>query len=118
MAIESDRYQRDDLDTIFFTGYAKLPSNITAEKLYEVIAIGIEVDPNTSIIVDCDCTLATMVARNFFRKLAIGYNLNEGIEGLTKVFEERYYGSARKAIITSLKIMYEKWLTYLENKKK
>lgn len=100
--------------TIFFTGYAKLPSNITAEKLYEVIAVGVEVDPKTGIIVDCDVTLATAVAKSFFRKLATGYNLNNGIEGLTYTFERRYFGSARKAIITGLKIMYEKWLAYLE----
>jgi len=100
------------LETVFFTGYAKLPSNITAAKLYEVVAVGVEVDPNTCIIVDCDCTLATNVARKFVRSLILGYNLGEGIEGLTDSFEKRYYGSARKALITSLRIMYEKWLAY------
>lgn len=108
-------YNKDD--TIFITGYAKLPSNITAEKLYKVIAVGVEIDPHTGIIVDCDCTLATVVARSFFRKLVLGYNLSNGIEGLTKIFEIRYHGSARKAIVTGLRIMYEKWLAYLELKK-
>lgn len=98
--------------TVFFTGYAKLPTAITAEKLYKVIAIGVEVDSETGIVVECDCTLATEVARNFYKKLVLGYNLNEGIEGLLLRFESRYYGSARKAIITGLKIMYEKWLVY------
>lgn len=108
---------QSDVYTVFFTGYAKLPSSITAEKLYEVIAVGIEVEPATGIIMDCDCTLATIVARNFFKKLVVGYNLNFGIEGLTKRFEKRYHGSARKAIVTGLKIVFEKWVLYKENGK-
>lgn len=110
----AEKVWQPETETIFFTGYAKLPSNITAEKLYEVIAVGVEVDPKTGIIVDSDVTLATDVAKTFFRKLTNGYNLSEGIDGLTKRFEMRYFGSARKAIITGLKIMYEKWLAYLE----
>lgn len=103
-------------NTIFITGYAKLPTAITAEKLYEVIAIGVEVDPATGIILDCDCTLATNVGKNFFKKLVKGYSLKNGIDPLVLSFEKRYYGSARKAITTALKIMYDKWLTYLEKK--
>lgn len=103
-------------ETIFITGYAKLPSSITAEKLYQVIAVGVEIDPNTGIIVECDVTLATIVGRSFFKKLVLGYNLSEGIDGLILQFEKRYHGSARKAIITGLKIMYEKWLAYLQSR--
>ncbi|MGI6225681.1 MAG: DUF3870 domain-containing protein [Peptococcales bacterium] len=99
-------------NTIFITGHAKLPTAITAEKLYEVIAIGVEVDSETAIIIDSDCTLATNVGRNFFKKLTTGYCLLDGIDPLISKFEKRYYGSARKAIITGLKIMYDKWLVY------
>lgn len=100
--------------SVFVTGYAKLPASITAEKLYAVIAVGVEVDPDTGVIIDCDCTLATQVGKNFFKKLTNGYCLNNGIEGLIQDFETRYYGSARKAIITALRIMYDKWLTFKE----
>ena len=99
-------------ETVFFTGYAKLPSNITAAKLYEVVAIGVEVDPETGIIIASDCTLATQATRDFVNKLILGYDLNNGIEALTDSFEKRYYGSARKAIITAICILYEKWLGF------
>lgn len=104
--------EKPEPQTVFITGYAKLPSSITAEKLYQVIAIGVEIDPDTGIIVETDCTLATQVGKNFYRKLVLGYNLSEGLDALIARFEKRYHGSARKAIITGLKIMYEKWLAY------
>ena len=109
---ETGNTEYPEVETIFITGYAKLPSSITAEKLYQVIAIGVEIDPDTGIIVETDCTLATQVGKNFYRKLVLGYNLSEGIDTLISRFEKRYHGSARKAIITGLKIMYEKWLAY------
>lgn len=110
-----DKTEQPMVDTIFFTGYAKLPSNITAAKLYEVVAIGVEVNPQTGEIIACDCTLATKVARDFVNSLIVGYNLSNGIEELTDKFERRYYGSARKALTTSLKIMYDKWIAFKEN---
>lgn len=100
------------VETIFFTAYARLPANITAAKLYEVVAIGIEINPQTDEIVASDCTLATKVARDFVTSLIVGYNLSTGIDGLTDRFEKRYHGSARKAIITALRIFYDKWLIY------
>lgn len=105
---------KDLRKTVFLTGYAKLPTAITAEKLYQVIAIGLEVDPETGIIIDADCTLATELGRFFFKKVTVGHNLEIGDEALIKEFEQRYHGSARKAIITALKLVHEKWLTYKE----
>ena len=101
--------------SVFLTGYAKLPASITAEKLYAVIAVGVEVDPDTGVILESDCTLATQVGKDFFRKLTKGYCLNNGLEDLIQEFETRYYGSARKAIITALRIMYDRWLTFKES---
>jgi len=101
-------------NTIFITAHAKLPNAITAEKLYEVIAIGVEVESETGVIVDSDCTLATNVGRNFFKKLTTGYCLFNGIDPLIQKFEKRYYGSARKAIITALKLLYDRWLVFLQ----
>ncbi|NCC81223.1 MAG: DUF3870 domain-containing protein [Clostridia bacterium] len=101
-------------DTIFVTGYAKLPTAITAEKLYQVIAIGLEVDPKTGEIIDGDCTLATELGRSFFKRAVIGHNIETGSEKLIKEFEVRYQGSARKAIITALKLVHEKWVSTKE----
>lgn len=98
--------------TLFFTGYAKLPLTLTAAKLYEVIAVAVTVDPETSEILDADCTLATALGRNFFKSLVQGYFLDDGIEGLERKLEERYHGSARRALITCLHNIYNRYVDY------
>lgn len=99
-------------DTIFFTGHAKLPTTITAHKIYEVIAISAEVIPDTGEIVNLDCTLATGLARRFVSELAIGYKLGNDIDELVNRLESRYYGSARKALIAAFKCINEKYLEW------
>lgn len=97
-------------ETLLFTGYAKLPAAITAEKLFEEVGIAVEVDPQTSEIIDADCTLATRVAREFFRKQLVGYQMNAGIDPLIKKLDRQYHGSARKALVTALKSMFDRYL--------
>jgi hypothetical protein len=93
---------------IFISGYAKLPKGITATELYSVIAVGLLVNANTGEILDADCTLATSVAKNFFKTCVIGENLNN-VETIERILIENYFGSARKAIISALRTCADKY---------
>lgn len=99
---------------IFVTGYAKLPKGITATELYRVIAVGLIVDKNTGIIVDADCSLVTRVAKEFFREIVIGKSLNEYQE-IHDEFKDKYFGSAKKALISALKTCAEKYKQIIDN---
>jgi len=87
---------------IFISGYAKLPSNITASKLYEVIAVVILVDKNTGNILDAECTLSTRLGRDFVNYILIGNNIKD-VENISKEMDEKYFGSAQKAVVTAFK---------------
>ena len=100
---------------IFVTGYAKLPQGITATELYTVIAVGVLIDKTTGIIQDVDCSLVTSVARAFVKDLIVGKSILE-LDLIDKAFSERYHGSARKALMSSLKIINEKYQNILKNK--
>lgn len=101
---------------ILFSGYAKLPTGITASELYRLIGIIVVVDVKTGIIVKADCTLATELARQHVISFIEGYNLNEGPEKLQEIFERVYQGGAKKAIVTVLRIIYDKYRSYsIEN---
>ena len=87
---------------ILLTGYAKLPSGITAKELYEVVALALVVDYNTGMILKVDSTLATNVAKNFVKKLIINKNIND-VREIEVGFEKYYYGSAKNALVSALK---------------
>ena len=107
----------DKLDTneIFVTGYAKLPQGITATELYTVIAVGMLVDANTGDILDIDCSLVTSVARDFVKKLICGKNLND-LDEIEDLFNDKYHGSARKALISAFRTCSEKYIQYNKGK--
>lgn len=104
-----------DTNEIFVTGYAKLPQGITATEMYTVIAVGMLVDANTGVIIDVDCSLITSVARNFVKKLMCGRNIND-LDKIEAVFNDKYHGSARKALISAFKTCNEKYLQYAKSK--
>ncbi len=99
-------------ETVFLTGYARLPAGITASKVSDVVGVGVEVDPATGHIADAECTLATELARDFFRRLVVGRNLDAEFPLLVKTIERRYHGSAQKALVTALKTILEKYQSY------
>ena len=104
-----------DTNEIFVTGYAKLPQGITATELYTVVAVGMLVDANTGVIIDVDCSLVTSVARNFVKKLVSGRNLND-LDKIEAVFNDKYHGSARKALISAFRTCHEKYVQYNTSK--
>ncbi|GFN22262.1 MAG: DUF3870 domain-containing protein [Thermoanaerobacteraceae bacterium] len=98
------------------TGYARLPSTITAYKLYEVVGVAVEVRPSDGEILDVDCSLATSVARRIVREIALGYRLSDGIEELVEKIERRYCGSARKAVVMAFRAIHEKYVAYRQGR--
>lgn len=99
-------------EMVLFSGYAKLPVGITAAEVYRVIGLVIVVDVETGIIVEADCTLATKLAREYISQLIVGYNLSNGIEGIQSILDRKYQGSAKKAISTAVRIIYDKYRSF------
>ncbi|GFN22263.1 DUF3870 domain-containing protein [Thermanaeromonas sp. C210] len=103
-------------ETILITGYARLPSTITAYKLYEVVGVAVEVKPKDGEIVDVDCSLVPDITRKIIRKAVVGYKLSDGIDPLTERIERRYCGSAREAVVAAFRSIYEKWVAYRQGR--
>ncbi|HMM21649.1 MAG TPA: DUF3870 domain-containing protein [Selenomonadales bacterium] len=99
---------------VLFSGYAKLPTGITATELYKVIGLVILVDLDTETIVEADCTLATQVARKHVAETMAGQSLKNGPEPIVRLIDQVYQGSAKKAIITAFRISYDKYRSFKE----
>lgn len=99
---------------VLFSGYAKLPTGITASEMYKVIGLVVVVNIDTGEILEADCTLATHVASKHVAVTLIGQSLQHGPEPLVHMIDQAYQGSAKKAIITSLRIICDKYRSYKE----
>lgn len=101
-------------NTVFFSGYAKLPAGITATEMYKVIGVVVVIDVQTEKILEADCTLATQVGREFMKNIMVGHSIAQGVEVLLREIDCRYQGSAKKAIVTAIKIINDKYRSYKE----
>ncbi len=97
--------------TLFFTGYAKLPAGIVASEVSGVVGIGLELDPDGRIV-RADCTLATALGRDFFRRIVAGHHLVDDAPGLSEQVTSRYHGTAQKALVAALRMARERYIAY------
>ncbi|MGI6096533.1 MAG: DUF3870 domain-containing protein [Dethiobacteria bacterium] len=109
---EVNRKLGQEEKTILVTGYAKLPHNIAATHSKQGIILALEIDPQTSKVVDAECTVRTNLAQKFIRELIVGADLINGFDKLLVDIEKHYLGGANKAIITALKVVHSKYLSY------
>lgn len=96
-------------DLTLIAGYAKLPLNTTIEEIYKILALVVVVDMQTGLIADAECSVITDVAKDFVAQLIKGYNMNDGTQALVERFERLYHGQAKKAIETSIKMIFAKF---------
>lgn len=96
-------------NTILISGYAKLPANITAESVYNTMVVAVRFDKRNGIILNAEASVVTELARTFISELFVGYNLNDGPEELLACFEAYYYGNAKKAIETAIRMVFNRY---------
>jgi len=103
-----NRYYNDD--TVYFISYAKLPSNISAAKLLDVVGVGLVININTGVIEDVSCTLITDEAKQFLKDIITGHNLHEdGVDLLIEKIQYRFHGLSQKAICVAVKATVERY---------
>lgn len=110
----TDAHQRN---TILLSSYAKLPSSTTAEAVYDVLVLAVLFDNRTGTIVEAEASMVTELAKCFISNLVVGYNLNDGCDGLIELFDIYYHGHAKKALETAIRGVFHKYKDYVaENK--
>ncbi len=105
-----DSHQRN---TILLSGYAKLPSSTTAEAVYDILVLAVLFDNRTGTIVEAEASMVTDLAKRFIENLIVGYNLNDGPEGLIELFDAYYHGNAKKALETAIRGVFNKYRDYV-----
>ena len=97
------------MDLVLFSGYARMPSNTTAQKLYEELALVFVVDMNTGVVQRVECTLATTIAKEFVSDILVGYDMNRGADALAELLNYKYQGHMKKALINAVKMIFSNY---------
>ena len=98
-----------EMEGVLISGYAKLPTNITSQEIYKTLVMVVIVDLQSGLISKAECSVVTEIAKQYVEKLVIGYNMNNGIGALIERFEILYHGQTKKAVETSLKMIFAKY---------
>jgi hypothetical protein len=99
-------------DKILLAAYAKLPEGTTAQRLYDRLVLVVIFERASGIIKQAEISFATETARDFLADLLVGYNLNDGAEGLVALIQEVYFGPLKKAVISAVKTVVSQYDDY------
>lgn len=94
---------------VLISGYAKLPAHITSEEIYHTVVLVVTVDLQMGTILGAECSLTTELAKSFVSDLMVGYNMASGPAAMIDRFDSCYFGQAKKALVTALKMVFAKY---------
>lgn len=96
-------------NTIIVTAYAKAPQNTSMYEVYKHIGIVLEIDRESRMIVDAEFTLITDLAKDYFKRLFIGYNMEDGVEGILERVENSYFAPSMNSFTVALKSVFRRY---------
>ncbi len=99
-------------NAVLISGYAKLPGNITAEAVYDTLVLAVLFDRRTGVVIEAEASVVTELSKRFISSLLVGYNLNDGSDGLIRLFETHYLGGAKKALETAIRMVCIRYQDY------
>lgn len=95
--------------SILVTGYSKVPKETSIYETYTYIGVALEVNTATHTIIDVDFTFVTDLPRDFFKRLLVGYNLQDGIEPLVNLIQKHFFARSQSAVIVSLQSAVQRY---------
>ena len=70
------------------------------------------VDKRTGVILDAEPSVVTNLAKNYIHDIMIGYDMNNGPEDLLRIIDESYFGNAKRALETAVRMVFIKYRDY------
>jgi hypothetical protein len=95
-----------DKVTFLFSGYARLPQDVSHQAMYKRVGVVVEVD-EAGVIVRCSTTLMVDVASDFFATLLVGRSVLTERRELEALIRYRYRGHSQGALVSALHKVFE-----------
>jgi len=92
--------------TFLFSGYARLPQDVSHQAMYKRVGVVLEVDED-GVVVTCSTTLMMASADAFFQRLLVGRNVLSGRREIEALVRYRYCGHSQGALVSALHKIFE-----------
>ncbi len=96
----------DDLKTYLFSGYARLPQDVSHQNVHRRVGLVVEVDER-GVITACSSTMLMDLARDFFARLLIGRSVVTERPEIEAAIHEYYLGHSQAALLFALHQVFE-----------
>ncbi len=94
------------MKTYLFSGYARLPQDVSHQNLHRRVGLVVEVDEH-GVITGCSSTLLMDLARDFFARLLIGRSVVAERPEIEATIREHYLGHSQAALLFALHQVFE-----------
>ena len=92
--------------TFLFSGYARLPQDVSHQAMYKRVGVVFEVDAD-GVVIACSTTLMMPTAVEFFARLLVGRNVLTERREIETLVRYRYRGHSQGALISALHKAFE-----------
>jgi hypothetical protein len=95
-----------DKTTFLFSGYARLPQDVSHQAMYKRVGVVLEV-AGDGAVVNASATLMMPAASEFFERLLIGRNVLTERGEIEALVRYRYRGHSQGALVSALHKAFE-----------
>ena len=95
-----------DKVSFLFSGYARLPQDVSHQAMYKRVGVVVEVDGD-GVMHRCSTTLMMDVAREFFATLLVGRSVLTERREIEALIRYRYRGHSQGALVSALHKVFE-----------
>ena len=94
------------MKTYLFSGYARLPQDVSHQNVHRRVGLVVEVDEH-GVITACSSTMLMDLARDFFARLLIGRSVVTERHEIEAAVHEYYLGHSQAALLFALHQVFE-----------
>jgi hypothetical protein len=92
--------------TFLFSGYARLPQDVSHQAMYKRVGVVVEVD-DAGVVIASSTTLMMPVASDFLERLLVGRNVLTERQEIEALVRHRYRGHSQGALVSALHKAFE-----------
>lgn len=101
--------------TLIVTAYAKAPQSTVMYEQHKYMGIILEIEKQSSIIVNVEVTVLTEIVKNYLKRMIVGYDFSKDISPLIETIEENYFAPSQNSLIVSLKVAHQRYQDIRKN---